>query len=173
MGKGWTPLRWLLQPFTTGMVASSGPARPTHHARSRVTRALEPDQAPVRLDAAAQAAVDTFVARLVADYEPAPFVIEAVLEPMADTADQRQVILLYPKGLRRDGESRRCEELTVAVLPAGASALGIHQTGAVAHAMVRQIERRLSQDAGWVDAELEAGLKLGFPADWRDYRFVG
>jgi hypothetical protein len=166
-------LRWLLQPFTAALAVSSPPSPPVARSHGRATQALDPDLAPIRLDADTQAAIDAFVTRLTATYEPAPFAIETVLETVTGRADRQQVILVYPKGLRQDGQSRRCEELTVAQLPADAGELAVQQAAAVAHAMQQQIEDHLKQDAGWVDAELEEALKLGFPADWRDYRFVG
>lgn len=171
MGNGFSSLRWLLQPFTAGM--TSAPVRPDGRRHDRATRILAEATVAQPLDADTQARVDGFVARLIHDYAPAAFDIETTVEAVGDAADEQQVILLYPKGRRHDGASRRCEELTAASLPAGASSLQRQQVAAVAHQMLRQIHQRLRDDAGWVDAELEAGLTLGFPADWRDYRFVG
>jgi hypothetical protein len=170
MGQGWTPLRWLLQPFTSGMTATEpAPSQPIR--AKRVTQALG-DVAASALSPAAQGILDAFIAKVVADSEPASFVIETVVEP-TPAGNRQQMILLYPKGRRHDGQSRQCEELIVADLPAGTTALALHQANATGHAMAKQLERRLRDDAAWLDAELEAGLKLGFPADWRDYRFVG
>jgi hypothetical protein len=173
MGKGWAPLRWLLQPFTTGMAAPAAGVPTSSRRLDRATRILGDQPAAPGIDPAAQARIDAFVAHLVADYEPAAFVIESAVEPVAGTTDHQQVVLLYPKGRRHDGAGRRCEELTVAVLPNGANELQHQQAAALAHLMRKQIDQRLRDDAGWLDAELEAGLILGFPADWRDYRFVG